>query len=213
VVRERGSASIESIGLVLLVAAALGAIVAQVASSPPVDAARSFNTLLARRLRCSPAEPGPCWQDPLTTAYGRSLAGAVRALSPQPQPVISPDGLRVAPVDFRYCRHETCAVPSERAGLTTSNRRMTAFVSAEDRRRAGGGVEIDYWLYRPGLGWSRVTRRLTTTDVESYASTPLLDSAVPVLVPLETLPGRDSFQFSAGEEPPWQGLVTSTYPG
>ena len=211
--RERGSASVESLGLALLVAAALGALVVQLATSPPNGAAQSFNSLLARRFHCAPAEPGPCWRDPLTAAYGRSLAGAVRALAPPPRAVTAPDGLAVAPVDFRYCRHETCAVPGGRPGLTVSNRRMTAFVSVTDRRRAGGEAEIDYWLYRPGLGWSRVTRRLTTADVQRYAATPLLDSDVPVLVPLETLPGRDSFQFSTTEQPPWRGLVRSVFPG
>ena len=202
----------EALGLSLLVAALLGAVVVQLASSPPTDAARALDATLARRLHCAPAEPGPCWRDPLTLAYGRSLAGAMRALAPAPAAVAAPDGLPVAPVDFRYCRHETCAAPGPRPGLTTSNRRMTAFTSATDRRRAGGDVELDYWLYRPGFGWSRVTRRLGSAEVERLASTPLLDSDIPVLVPLETLSGRDSFQFVAGEEPPWRGTITSIYP-
>ncbi len=202
----------ESLGLSLLLAAILAGLIAQFASAPPGDAARSLDETLARRLRCAPAEPGPCWRDPLTLAYGRALAGAVRALAPAPVAVRAPDGLRVAPVDFRYCRHETCAVPGSRPGLTASNRRMTAFVSVTDRRRAGGAAEIDYWLYRPGLGWSRVTRRIGSAEVERYASTPLLDSDIPILVPLETLPGRDSYPFSAREQPPWLGLVRSVYP-
>jgi hypothetical protein len=89
---------------------------------------------------------------------------------------------------------------------------MTAFASITDRRRAGGTAELDYWLYRPGLGWSRVTREVSSEDVARLASTPLLDSDIPTLVPLETLPGRDSFQFSAREQPPWRGLVTTVYP-
>ncbi len=211
--REHGTATVEAVALSLLLAALLGVVVAQLASSPPTDAARSLDSQLARRLRCAPAEPGPCWQDPLTVAYGRSLAGAIRALAPSPATVVAADGLRVAPVDFRYCRHETCAVPSPRPGLTASNRRMTAFTSAIDRRRSGGGVEIDYWLYRPGVGWTRVTRRLDSAELERYASRPLLESDVPTLVPLETLPGRDSFQFSLREQPPWRGLVRTVYPG
>jgi hypothetical protein len=209
---ERGSASVESVGLTLLVAALLAALITQLASSPPTDAARSLDAALIRRLRCAPAEPGPCWRDPLTLAYGRPLAGALRALAPAPETVTAPDGLQVAPVDFRYCRHSTCAVPGPRPGLTTSNRRMTAFTSIEDRRRAGGEAELTYWLYRPTLGWSRVTRRASSAEVESLASTPLLESDVPRLVPLETLPGRDSYLFAGNEQPPWRGLVRSIFP-
>jgi hypothetical protein len=209
---QRGAASVEHIGLILLVAALLGTLVAALAASPPTDAARGLDSLLARRLRCAPAEPEPCWRDPLTLAYGRALAGAVRALAPAPVAVAAPDGLSVTPVDFRYCRHETCAVPGPRPGLTTSNRRMTAFTSVDDRRRAGGDVVITYWLYRPGLGWTRVTRRVSSAEIEGYASTPLLDSDVPALVPLETLAGRDSYVFSEGDEPPWRGRVRTVYP-
>jgi hypothetical protein len=204
---------VEALGLSLLMAALLGAVVVQLASSPPTDAARALDATLARRLHCAPAEPGPCWRDPLTLAYGRSLAGAIRALAPPPVAVAAPDGLPVAPVDFRYCRHETCAAPGPRSGLTTSNRRMSAFTSAIDHRSAGGDVELDYWLYRPGIGWSRVTRRVGSAEVARLASTPLLESDIPTLVPLETLPGRDSFQFSMREQPPWRGLVRTFYPG
>ena len=211
--RERASASVEAIGLSLLVAALLGALITQLASSPPTEAARQLAGTLARRIRCGPAEPGPCWRDPLTLAYGRPLAGALRALAPPPAAVIAPDGLPVAPVDFRYCRHSTCAVPGERPGLTTSNRRMTAFTSVTDRRPAGGGVELTYWLYRPSLGWTRVTRQASSADVARLASTPLLDTAIPALVALETLPGRDSYEFAAAEQPPWRGLIQSAYPG
>ena len=34
-----------------------------------------------------------------------------------------------------------------------------------------------------------------------------------MLVPLETLPGRDQYDFPAGEEPPWQWRIRSRYPG
>jgi hypothetical protein len=210
---QRGTATVEAVALSLLVACLLAAMITQLESSPPSDAARSFDAELARRIRCAPAEPGPCWRDPLTLAYGRPLAGALRALAPAPSAVTAPDGLAVAPVDFRYCRHSTCAVPGPEPGLTTSNRRMTAFTSIDDHRRTDGVAEITYWLYRPTLGWSRVTRRVTSAQVESLASTPLLEGDVPRLVPLETLSGRDSYFFSAAEEPPWRGRITSRYPG
>lgn len=211
--RERGAATVEYAGLVLLVAALIATLIAAVASSPPTSAARELGSTLARRLRCAPALPGPCWRDPLTLAYGRPLAGAVRALAPSPQTARAADGSPLLPVDFRYCRSESCALPGPRYGLTASNRRVNAFVSVSDHRRSTGIVEITYWLYRPTLGWSRVVREATSQEVAATASTPLLESDVPKLVALETLSGRDSYVFRAGEEPPWRGLVETRYPG
>jgi hypothetical protein len=114
------------------------------------------------------------------------------------------------PVDFRYCRRESCAVPgSDAAHLTASNRRVTAFTSVDDRRRSHGWVEVTYWLYRPGLAWERVVRRTSSADVATHARTPLLDDADPRLVPLETLPGRNHYDFPPIEEPPWRWHVQS----
>jgi hypothetical protein len=72
-------------------------------------------------------------------------------------------------------------------------------------------VAIDYWLYRPTIGWERIVRRLSTAELAGYAKTPLLESADPVLVPLETLLGRDDAEFRAGEAPPWRGQVESLW--
>jgi hypothetical protein len=137
----------------------------------------------------------------------------VRALAPQPGAVPGASGLPLVPVDFRYCRRPSCAVPGDDSGLTGSNRRVTAFTSVVDRRRAGGPVEVTYWLYRPVVGWDRVTRRASSADVAAHASTPLLQTANPRLVPLETLPGRNHYDFPAAEEPPWRWQVQSVYPG
>jgi hypothetical protein len=73
-------------------------------------------------------------------------------------------------------------------------------------------VAVTYWLYRPGLGWERAERQASAADVERLASTPLLDSADPKLVPLETLDGRNQFEFAAGEEPPWRWRIEGRYP-
>lgn len=206
---ERGSASVEHAGLALLIAFVLLAGVASVAAGP-LDGGRELGWAIARRLRCAPRLPGPCWRDPLTEAYGRPLGGAVRALAPAPEPA-GADGLM--PVDFRYCRSVSCALPGEGPRLTASNRRTTAFVSVEDARRSGGDVRVTYWLYRPTLGWERVDRRASSADVERLAGTPLLESQDPKLVALETLAGRNHFDFPAAEEPPWRWQVESVYPG
>src|SRR5262245_12693831 len=198
--QPRGTASVEQAGLVLLIGLLLVAAISAIAASGPEDAGPALGSALARKLRCAPRLPGPCWRDPLTEAYGRPLAGLVRALAPTPATEPGPAGEALAPVDFRYCRQPSCAVPSGRIGLTASNRRVTAFTSVEDRRRAQGGVEVTYWLYRPTLGWARLVRTADSALVAAAASTPLLESANPRLVPLETLAGRNHYRFPAAEE-------------
>jgi hypothetical protein len=210
--REHGAASVEHVGLALLVALLFLAAVAALAAGPPPEEARELGSDLARKLRCAPRLPGPCWRDPLTEAYGRPLAGLVRALAPSPEARIGPSGLPLLPVDFRYCRRESCAAPGPSEGLTASNRRVTAFTSVEDERRSEGEVRINYWLYRPGLGWERIVRAAGAAMVAAYANTPLLETDNPRLVPLETLPGRNHYEFPPSEEPPWRWLVESVYP-
>ena len=204
---HRGAASVEHAGLALLLALVLLACAAAVAGAPALDGGREVGSAIARKLRCAPRLPGPCWQDPLTEAYGRALAGAVRALAPAPL-AGGPAGL--LPVDFRRCRSPGCALPGpDSPSLTASNRRTTAFVSVADARSSGGDAVISYWLYRPGLAWELVARRATSDDVRRLAATPLLESQDPRLVPLETLAGRNHIRFSAVEEPPWRWRVES----
>ena len=157
-----GAASAEHVGLVLLVALLVAAAISAIAARGPDKAGPELGSAIARKLRCAPRLPGPCWRDPLTEAYGRPLAGAIRALAPDPEAIPGPDGQVLLPVDFRYCRRSSCAVPSGRIGLTASNRRVTAFTSIVDRRRSAGIVEITYWLYRPTIGWGRVVRRASS---------------------------------------------------
>jgi hypothetical protein len=210
---EHGAASVEQVGLVLLVALLLLAAISAFAARPPDERGRELGAAIVRKLRCAPRLPGPCWRDPLTQAYGRPVAGVVRALAPQPGAVTGPSGLLLMPVDFRYCRRQSCAVPGERLGLTSSNRRVSAFTSVVYRRRAGRSIEITYWLYRPGVGWTRATRHAGAADFADRASTPLLETATPRLVPLETLPGRNHYEFPHSEEPPWRWQVDSVHPG
>ena len=205
---QRGAATVEHAGLALLIALLVGAGIAALAARPPGGEAHELGTAIARKLRCAPRLPGPCWRDPLTEAYGRSLGGLARALAPEPTAV---GGL--LPVDFRRCRSTSCALPGERPELTASNRRVTAFLAIEDRRREDGTVVLDYWLYRPTLGWERIRRTADAAQVAAYAKTPLLESDHPRLVPLETLAGRNHVDFAPNEEPPWRWRVESVYPG
>jgi hypothetical protein len=205
---ERGAASVESVGLALLIAL-LALAAAAAALAGPLRGGPELASTVARKIRCASQLPGPCWRDPLTLAYGRALGGVVRALAPHPSAQAGPSGAGLVPVDFRVCRRESCATAIGSPRLTASNRRITAFTSVQDRRRQAGRVEVFYWHYRPGLGWERIVRTAASGEVEALASTPLLESQNPRLVPLETLAGRNHYDFPAREEPPWRWRVES----
>jgi len=196
----------------LVLGALFAVLLVAMRSAPPSEQTHELARAIAQRMRCAPRLPGPCWRDPLTEAYGRPLAGAVRGLAPAPISLPGPDGKPELPVDFRRCRQAGCASPSARRGLTASNRLVTDFVSVEDRRASGGDAAISYWLYRPGLPWERTVIHADSELVASLAATPLLQSDVPRLVPLETLDGRNHVRFAAVEEPPWRWRVNSVYP-
>jgi hypothetical protein len=145
-------------------------------------------------------------------AYGWPLARLARALAPTPAALPGASGLPLVPVDFRRCRRESCAVAAG-THLTASGRRTTAFTELIDRRSSSGWVEVVYWLYRPTLGWQRLARRATQVDVEAASGVEVLLREDPALVPLETLPGRNHYEFPVAEEPPWRWHVTGRHPG
>jgi Flp pilus assembly pilin Flp len=209
---ERGSASVEQAGLVALVALLLLAAIAAVAAGGEIDAGRNLAGAISKRLTCAPRLPDACRHHPLVPAYGWPLARLARALAPPPMAKPGPSGLPLVPVDFRYCRRESCAVTAG-PHLTASRRRTTAFTQVEDRRRSHGWVELAYWLYRPGLGWERIVRRASQAEVEAARDVPVLIQDDPALVPLETLPGRNHYEFPASERPPWQWHLRGVYPG
>ncbi|HEX5714419.1 MAG TPA: hypothetical protein VFX85_14010 [Solirubrobacterales bacterium] len=209
---ERGSASVEAAGLAALVALLLAAAIAAVLAGGQIDAGRRLAGAIGEKLACAPRLPGACRHHPLVSAYDWPLARTVRALAPAPLARPGPTGLALVPVDYRRCRRPSCAVAAG-PHLTAAGRRTTAFTSVRDRRRSGGWVEIEYWLYRPGLGWERLVRRAGAADIEAAAGTAVLLGDDPALVPLETLPGRNHYEFPARERPPWQWTVPGRYPG
>jgi len=201
---------------VALVALLLLLAIAALAAGGEIEAGRDLAGTISRRLACAPRSPGPCRHHPLVPAYGWPLARLVRALAPAPLARPGPSGLPLVPVDFRRCRRESCAVPLPGAAgsrLTSSGRRTTAFTQVDDRRRSLGWVQLTYWLYRPGLGWEHVVRRAYQAQVDAASGVRVLLGDDPALVPLETLPGRDHYEFPPGEKPPWQWNVESRYPG
>jgi hypothetical protein len=210
--RERGSANVEQAGLAALVALLLLAAISAVAAGGKVDAGRDLAGAIGRRIACGPRIPDACHHHPLVPAYGWPLARLIRALAPAPLAQLGPSGLPLVPVDFRRCRRESCAVAAG-PHLTASRRRTTAFTEVVDRRRSDGWVEVVYWLYRPGLGWERDARRAGQDQIDAAAGTEVLLEDDPALVPLETLPGRNHYDFPASERPPWQWQVRGAYPG
>jgi hypothetical protein len=209
---ERGSASVEQAGLVALIALLLLAGIAAVAAGGKIDAGRGLAGAIAKKIACAPHIPEGCRRHPLTPAYGWPLARLARALAPAPAAEPGPSGLPLVPVDFRRCRRESCAVAAGHH-LTASGRRTTAFTQLLDRRRSDGWVELTYWLYRPTLGWERIVRRAGQAQIDAASHTPVLLKDDPALVPLETLPGHNHYDFPPGERPPWQWQVNATYPG
>ena len=197
----------EHVALVALIALALVAALAALASAPPDRSARELGEMIGRRIACPPRYPVPCGRNPLALAYGFPLGKLARYLAPEPT---AEAGL--LPVDFRRCRRASCAAPGPESGMTASRRRVTEFTSVEDLRRSGGPVRVTYWLYRPTLGWKRITRAAGPAEIGAAAEVRLDLEDDPALVPLETLPGRNHYPFPAGERPSWRWLIPSAYP-
>ena len=202
--REDGAASVEHVGLVALLALLLAGVVAAVVAGGEVRAGRDLAGAIGRRLACAPRLPDACAHHELVPAYGWPLARLARALAPAPVAVAW-----LAPVDFRRCRRGSCAIYAG-PHLTASNRRTTLFTEISTE---AGRVRVTYWAYRPTIGWEAIVRRATTAEVEAASGTPILLSEDPALVPLETLPGRNHYEFSSGETPPWQWRIEGRYPG
>jgi hypothetical protein len=192
---HRGAASVEYVALAGLIGLLIVVAVAALAASPPRRGERELGEMIGRRIACSARYPVPCGRNPLALAYGFPVGKLVRYLAPNP----GTEGGAV-PVDFRRCRHASCATPGHRP---------TAFTSVEDLRRSGGPVQVTYWLYRPGIGWSRVVRSGGPAEIAAASHLRLNLEDDPALVPLETLPGKDYYDFPPGEEPPWRWRIPS----
>ncbi len=205
---ERGAISVEYVALAGLVGLLILAALAALVAAPPGRDARELGEMIARRIACAPRHPVPCGRNPLAVAYGFPLGKVVRSLAPKPAAIVGPGG-SLLPVDFRRCRRPSCAAPGSDPGLTASRRRVTVFTSVDDRRRAGGGVRVTYWLYLPTLGWQRTVRTAGAAQIAAAQSIRLRLEDDPALVPLETLPGRDHYLFPPGEEPPWRWSIAS----
>jgi hypothetical protein len=140
---ERGQASVEWIGLLLLVSMALAA---ALALAPAIDG-RPLGAAIARALVC--AVKGDCHADgaALRRAYGEGDAALVRKQAPN---VVYERRTLTLPVDYRRCRSHRCSdAPDDRdLDVHRSARGLpaTAFTHVVHR---GGRTYIQYWLYYP----------------------------------------------------------------
>ncbi len=128
--------------VVLLVALAFGAAVTlAVALDVP---------WLGRAIRCA-ILAGCHGQDAeLEAAYGADAAAFVRGYAPG---FVYERGTLTLPVDFRACRSHRCSDAPDRLGAdlwrSTAGRQATVFTHVVDRRRSGGDLYVQYWLYYP----------------------------------------------------------------
>src|SRR3954469_2736367 len=141
---ERGQASVEWIGLLLLVSLAL---VTAVAFVPAVDG-RPLGAALARALVCAVARDCHAEGVALDAAYGDRDATLVRANAPN---IVYEHGTLTLPVDYRRCRSHRCSdAPDDRDLDVHRSARggvpATAFTHVVHR---GGKTYIQYWLYYP----------------------------------------------------------------
>jgi hypothetical protein len=140
---EDGQAAVEWIGLVLLVALVLGALLS---FGPRIDG-WSFGGFLAHHFSC--AVTGSCRDDDraLRRAYGERDAALVRDLAPN---LVYEPGERQLPVDWRRCRRPRCAEAPDERGLdvhrSDAGERATVFTHL---LRRDGRTYVQYWLYYP----------------------------------------------------------------
>lgn len=211
---ERGSATVEQTGLMLVLAAAFALALAFAMLPGGAGPGGGLGSRIAERIACGPRAPDACRHHPAVEAYGWPVARVLRELAPLPMARPGPDGIPLVPVDFRYCRRAGCAVPQpggRALHLTTSNRRVTVFTEFKDRRPSGGGIDLTWWLYRPTIGWEALRRTVGPAEIEAASGTRVLLRDTPMLVPLETLDGRNHAVFPAAEQPPWQWRVDSIH--
>ena len=141
---ERGQATIEWTGVVLLVALALAAAVAFV---PAVDG-RSFGSWLAHSILC--ASRGGCdtGDDALRAAYGADDAALVRRFAPS---IVYEPGTHTLPIDFRRCQSHRCSDAPDDPSLEVARSTRTGTPAAAFTHvvRSGGETFLQYWLYYP----------------------------------------------------------------
>src|SRR5690349_17798706 len=141
---ERGQASVEWIGLLLLVSLALAM---ALAFAPVVDG-RPLGAAIVRAIVCAVTRDCHAQGAALRGVYGERDAALVRANAPN---LVYEPGTLTLPVDYRKCRSHRCSdAPDDRdLDVHRSARggmQATAFTHVVHR---GGKTYLQYWLYYP----------------------------------------------------------------
>jgi len=140
---QRGQATVEWTGLLLLVSIALAGLAAV---GSRIDG-WSFGGHLTHRFLCAVKRHCADGDRALARAYGDDLAALVRAHAPN---LVYEPGERELPVDWRRCRRAGCANAPDAPGLDVHRsgvgERATAFTRV---LRRGGRTFLQYWLYYP----------------------------------------------------------------
>ena len=157
---ERGQASPEWLGVILVVSLAFGAMVAAGLNVPGANLARS----IAERLLCAANLGEGCGGEPsaLVLEYGPEVAELVA----ERVPVLSyEEGMLALPIDYRECREVSCAQGPGygRTAESRSGEPVTLFSHVVDCRdpdapvppsadcsgNAAGNLYLQYWAYYP----------------------------------------------------------------
>ena len=186
---ERGQGTVEYVGLVLLVATFLAAVITLAGPALPGG---QLARAVASKVVCAVKDTGTCGEEatelaarptPLQRAYGGELAGLVG----ERLPTISfeDDEFVSLPVDYRECRERACSDSIRHGSLehTQTGLDPTVFVHVVDCRdpeaaaaegfdcsgARAGNLYIQYWFYYPE-SWTRAYQRwgFHEDDWESY---------------------------------------------
>jgi hypothetical protein len=140
---ERGQATVEWTGLVLLVALVLGALVALV----PVVDGRSLGSSLAHSIVCSARGDCDRGNDALVDAYGRADAQLLRKFAPN---IVYEPGTHTLPIDFRVCRSHRCSdAPDDQSLEANHSHRGVPAAAFTHVVHSGGETFLQYWFYYP----------------------------------------------------------------
>ena len=158
---ESGQATVEWVGLVLLVALVISGLGALVGFAIP---GTELLSAVASKLVCA-ARLGPACgsqESDLVAAYGEQGAAMVAAHAPQ---IRYEHGMHALPVDYRSRREDACANGAEgrvRVARSVTGEPTVAFTHMVDCRpgsetpgancsgEAAGNQYVQYWLYYPG---------------------------------------------------------------
>jgi hypothetical protein len=139
---EEGQATIEWTALVLITALVLSALAF---GAVRLGAFRLGDAILDAFF-CAAGDGCP---NAVEDAYGDELASTVRHYAPN---IAYERSSAQLPIDFRRCRQVACSNGNDRAAAIAESGAglpVTAYTRVIDRRREGGGLYLQYWLYFP----------------------------------------------------------------